>query len=292
MPSSCPQISPWLLYLPYILGGAFLVLVIAYKFSQRKTFLDKTKPPDNHQAEANDTTYGGMDLGYPVRVIVDRLPPSPSPPEADKAEHERTKKREKLKFYAEIFTVFLAAGLFAVTYSYTKYSYNMWCEMIRQNNLTQKNLGLSFGNELRVEKSGIGLHRFNPPPPQTTYVVVQFQSQDDRPVTNVSGQVDMDFLANPPRMPYKISGTYNAEDDKCKKPSVSLCHFDIEKSLSADAYREFLAGNRNFYVWGHITYIDRVQGPRSFDFCKFVSAKEVNETTKLPYLIGFPRCYQ
>jgi len=139
MPSSCSQISLWLLYLPYILVFVVVfLLVLFYWFSRRKTLLNKATPPNQPQTNANDTTYGGLDLGYPIRVIVDRLPPSPAPSEKQEAEQPRTEIREHGKFLAEIFTVGLALGLFVVTWSYAKYTFNMWCEMQEQTGIQRE----------------------------------------------------------------------------------------------------------------------------------------------------------
>src|SRR5438132_160960 len=140
MPSSCPQISLWLLYLPYILVAVVFFFVLFYWYSRRKTLPDRAPKAHNPQTHANDTAYASLDLGYPIRVIVDRLPPSPPPTEAEKAKEQRTEIREESKFFAEIFTACLALGLLVITWSYTNYTYRMWCEMQNQSTTIQGQL--------------------------------------------------------------------------------------------------------------------------------------------------------
>lgn len=135
-PSSCSQISLWLLYLPHILATLFSLFVLSYLFSRRKTLLNKTAPPINPQTNAGDTTHGGVELGYPIRVIVDRLPPFP--PEEHKAKKPRAEIWKETKYLLEFFTVFLALGLFVVTWTYTRYTYEMWCEMQAQTHISQE----------------------------------------------------------------------------------------------------------------------------------------------------------
>lgn len=130
-PSSSAQSSREPQGLLYILVSAFASL-FGWSLSKQNPH-DSNNPQDN----ANNATDSGQNRDIrPVRVIIDSLPPPIPPSSEEKAEKDKEKRRNKLKFYAE-----LIVGFFVIVY--TIVSIGLWWEARKSAEATDTALGIS-----------------------------------------------------------------------------------------------------------------------------------------------------
>jgi hypothetical protein len=138
------------------------ILVVASAFfasfwSRFNTPNEQSIEPTHKQAHAdNNRTETKPPL--PLAVAIKSYPPPPVSTKEESRQNEETWLRRGNSL-ATLLTAIFAGGLLCVTYRYTKYTYNMWCEMQRQTTTAQKQFDASSRPWLSVDAipSGDGL---------------------------------------------------------------------------------------------------------------------------------------